>query len=158
MNTCKRGAACMRIQSPNLSECVFPPCTYLEPKGRPRDGTHQIRSRGHQGRRFQPPTGPRKYTHSHRKVTGARVQSTTPTLLVQPTAQPAAPNCPSCSPDASCESSAADLARAREIGHGCSCCVTVAGNVSTTDGGAEMQGGAHGRRSHLQREPIACLH
>ena len=124
----------------------------------PRDRTDQIRSRGHQGRRFQAPPGPRKSAHSHRKVTAARVQSTTPTLVVQPTAQPAAPNCPSCSPDACCESSAADLARARETGHECSCCVTVADTVSVTDECAEMQSGAHGRQSHSQVEPIACLH
>ena len=46
--------------------------------------------------------------HSHRMVTAARVQSTTPTHLVQCTAWTAAPNCPICSADAFCESSAAD--------------------------------------------------
>ena len=51
---------------------------------------------------------------------------------------------------------AADLARARETGHECSCCITVADTVSVTDNHAEMQSGAHGRQSHSQVEP--CLH
>ena len=64
----------------------------------------QNRPRGHWDRRFKVPTGPRKSAHSHRMVTAARVQSTTPTHLVQCTAWMAAPNCPSCSIDAFCES------------------------------------------------------
>ena len=48
-----------------------------------------------------------------------------------------------CSADAFCESPAADLARARETGHECSCCVTIADTVSVPDNHAEMQSGAH---------------
>ena len=63
-----------------------------------------------------------------------------------------------CSADAFCESPAADLARARETGHECSCCVTVADTVSTVQHSHEMQSGAHGRQTHSQVEPNTCLY
>ena len=56
-----------------------------------------------------------------------------------------------------CESSSADLARVRETGHECSCCVTVAGVVSVTDDCAQMQGRAYRRRLHLSGQPEGWL-
>ena len=97
-----------------------------------RDSAGQDRPRGHRDRRFKVHTGPRKSAHSHLTVTAARVQSTTPTHLAPHSAWPAESNCPGCSPETCCESSAEDLARAGSIHHHCISCSTCAVNVEVT--------------------------
>ena len=97
-----------------------------------KDSAGQDRPRGRRDQRFNVPTGLRKSAHSHLTVTTARVQSTTPTHLAPHSAWPAESNCPGCSPETCCESSAEDLARAGSIHHHCSSCSTCAVNVEVT--------------------------